>query len=103
MTSRFYEIPKRLAQSFRTAGPVHESVSGGYCYSVRMILGEDDSAAGFLVEQRLAERTAPAAERSGMVFAVPVQPDARAEEAFVFVESLADALDYIRRQNSEVS
>jgi hypothetical protein len=53
-----------------------------------MILREDDSAAGFIVEQRLAERTPPVAEGAGMVFAVPTQPDARAEATFVFVESL---------------
>jgi hypothetical protein len=103
VTARFYEIPRRLAHSFQTAGPVHECVSGGYCYCVRMILSEDSSAAGFIIEQRLAERTAPTAEGAGIVFAVPVQRDARAEETFIFVESLTDAIEYIQRQNSEVS
>lgn len=78
-------------------------MSGDYCYSVRMILREDDSAAGFIVEQRLTERTPPVAEGAGMVFAVPTRADARAEATFVFVESLADSLDYIERRNSELS
>lgn len=98
MTSRFYEIPKRLVKLLRTAGPVHGNVSRGYCYSVLAVLGGGESAAGFIVEQRLAERSAPAAEGVGMAFAVPVRPEVGAEETFVFVESLADALDYIRQK-----
>ena len=95
MTSPIYEIPKRLADLLKTIGPIHEDSAGDYCYVVRLVLREDNAPAGFIVEQRLAETGAPASAGQGLSFKVPARADSRSEATFVFVDSLAAALEYI--------
>ena len=100
MNSGAYPIPKTLVQQLRTIGPIHEDSADGYCFAIRLVLREDYSPGGFIVEQRLAERTVSAPDGHGLTFNVPARAEQHSEASFTFAESLTAALECLRRNQS---
>jgi hypothetical protein len=99
MNPRIFEIPKTLTDLLHSVGPIHEEAVGGYRYVIQVVLRGDNEPAGFVIEQRLCEKELRAAKDQGMTVKAPLRVDHRSEATFVFVESLAAALDYVRREN----
>lgn len=97
MTDRIYEIPGSLVKLLRLVGPIHEEVTGGYAYRLSVVVGPDETPAGFLIEQRMAEPTIPEAKGQGISFKSPQKADPRSEATYAFVNSLPAALEYVRR------
>lgn len=98
MSPRIFEIPRRLALVLQTVGPIHEDPRDQYHYSVSLVLARDGEPAGFLIEQRLAERTLPPVPAGqGISFGIPARPDPASEPTFIYTETLAEALAYIQR------
>jgi hypothetical protein len=98
MKHSVHEIAKSLATTLRTIGPIHSESAGDYLFSVRLVIGANDEFGGFLIEQRIAEPSLPAAEGKGFSFIVPAKADVRAEPTMVFAETLEEVLQYMRRQ-----
>lgn len=103
MTPKAYEIPKSLVELVKSIGPIHAEAASGYCFTILLAVRDDNSPAGFVVEQRLQAKGQAASTGRGMTFKVPSTAEKNSEATFAFTESLAEALAYIRRDKSSGS
>lgn len=100
MTPSMHELPRQVVRLLKTVGPVWESASATALFTVRVVLRGDDEVAGFLVEERLAERQpeAPVSASVGMSFPIPARA-ARGEATLLFTDTLPGALRYIEQRS----
>ena len=98
ISKQLFELPRRLVSALKTIGPVHVQANGHYVFEVRLIVTGDDEPAGFLIEQRWADRgEQPVPEGQGMSFRVPARAQAGGEATWVYAETLGEVMEYIGR------